>query len=300
MRQLAQLGIVACLVVGTPAFAQSPQEDNPIAPWRAELEKKPTPRGPDGKPVLEGVWQRSGPGSHALLGNIAKFTENDVKNPDKTIELTGRGEGAESFINFERDNGVSLGAHSNKPLYKPQFWAEVQRREERSNFEDPTFVCMPMGVPRMGPPSRIVRVSPTEWLFLNQGLYYDGHTIRVIKLDKPHPPESEWEGISWLGKPAARWDGDTLVVESVDFGDQSWLDVAGYFHSVNMKVTERFTRVGDTIRWDVTVEDPEMFLQPWVWNPWYVRVDPNPQADIVEEQPCRDTSREHTVTNERG
>ena len=85
----------------------------------------------------------------------------------------------------------------------------------------------------------------------------------------------------------------------MDFGDHSWLEFPGYIHSNEMRVTERFTRTGDVLKWEATVDDPEMFLEPWVWNPWYSRVHPDKDANIREANPCRDYNSQHLNT-ERG
>jgi hypothetical protein len=124
-------------------------------------------------------------------------------------------------------------------------------------------------------------------------------------MNKPLPPVEQWVGVSWLGTASARWEGDTLVIESVDFaGDAAWLDLPGYVTSAEKRVTERYTRTGDVLKWEVTVDDPEMFIEPWHPNPWYLRVDPDPNAvqkfiETYEGQPCRDTSRPH-IGKERG
>src|SRR5262249_34841530 len=59
----------------------------------------------------------------------------------------------------------------------------------------------------------------------------------------------------------------TLVIESVGFTPDTWLARGGFFHSENMKVYERFTRKGDEILYEVTVDDPDVLLQPWKQNP---------------------------------
>ena len=61
----------------------------------------------------------------------------------------------------------------------------------------------------------------------------------------------------------AHWDGDTLVIESVGFNDVSWLGWEGYFHTDKMEVTERFTRNGDLLFYNFTVNDPDVLMEPW-------------------------------------
>ena len=297
MKHQLMLGLCAAVVLSMSAalVAQRPPPDDPNPPWKAGLEKKPTPRGPDGKPVLFGMWQRGQASFFVEHGPLVTRVRGRNASGAGVIGWRGRGEGSTSFVNFERDNGVALRAAKNKPQYKPEHWERVQWMDEHGNQEDPEFVCLGSGVPRMGPPDRIEQLSPKEFIFL----YQRRNAVRLIPLDKPLRPYDEWEGISILGHPSARWEGDTLVVESVDFGDLSWLEYPGYIHSNEMRVTERYTRTGDVLKWEVTVDDPEMFIEPWVWNPWYLRVHPNPDANITEALPCRDYNSQHLNT-ERG
>ena len=60
-----------------------------------------------------------------------------------------------------------------------------------------------------------------------------------------------------------RSEGDTLVIESTSFNDSTWLGRGGFMHTADMKIVERLTRVGNELRYDMTVEDP-MFVEPWV------------------------------------
>ena len=79
-------------------------------------------------------------------------------------------------------------ADPNKPLYKPEFWEKVQKLDQNGNAEDPSFGCMPGGVPRMGPPAKIVQ-TPKELIFLyvSPAAGGWGDTYRVIPTDnRPH------------------------------------------------------------------------------------------------------------------
>jgi hypothetical protein len=305
MNKLSLVGVCAAVVLSIPVLsvAQTPPQDDPNPPWKAELEKKPTPRGPDGKPILVGMWQRSGTSFLAERGPLVESRTRQRSGNDAGVQRwLGRGEGADIFINYERDSGVAMRGAENKPLYKPDWWERVQYNDLHGNKEDPTMSCMLFGVPRTGPPERIAMLAPDEYIFM----YGDGSSPRarytqhrLIPMNKPHPPKEQWEGTSWLGIPSAHWEGDTLVVESVDFGELSWLEYPGYVHSLEMTVTERYTRIGDVLKWEVTVNDPDALLEPWVWNPWYLRINPDPNARIKEQAPCKDYDRDHLNT-ERG
>jgi hypothetical protein len=145
----------------------------------------------------------------------------------------------------------------------------------------------------MGPPEKIVH-TPKEVILL-----YGLRMTRVVPIaGRPLPPVSEWVGL-WNGVSRGRWEGDELVIETVDFNDETWLGWPGWFHSIDMKVTERLRREGNTLRWQATVEDP-FFLQPWVMAPRTVRLNPNPNAELDEDLPCFERDLQHMVTKERG
>jgi len=106
----------------------------------------------------------------------------------------------------------------------------------------------------------------------------------VIPTDgRPHSKASELD-ITYLGDTVGRWEGDTLVLDSVAFTDATWLGRGGLFHSDRMHVVERFTRQGDALLYDVTVEDPEVLTEPWVLPTRTVRLNPNPDAGLVRER----------------
>jgi hypothetical protein len=78
-----------------------------------------------------------------------------------------------------------------------------------------------------------------------------------------------------MGDPRGRWDGNTLVVESIGFNGQTWFDHAGNFHSDALKLTERLTRIAsDAIDYEVTIDDPKVFTRPWKMRmPLYLNKD---------------------------
>ena len=95
------------------------------------------------------------------------------------------------------------------------------------------------------------------------------HDVRVIPLDdRPHINSSI--GL-WMGDSRARWEGDTLVIETTNYNDRGMIAsssagarLKGIPVSEELHVVERFTRISeDTIVWEVTIEDPAVYLAPW-------------------------------------
>ena len=84
---------------------------------------------------------------------------------------------------------------------------------------------------------------------------------------------------SWMGWSNGRWEGETLVVDTTGFNDQTWFDRAGNFHSDALHAVERYTPLSpDALTYEVTIEDPKVFSRPWKMSmPLYRRLDKNAQ-----------------------
>ena len=116
-------------------------------------------------------------------------------------------------------------------------------------------------MPRIGPPQEIVQTSK-QVVFL----YADstGNYWRVIPVDgRGHSTNPELED-SYNGDSIGRWDGDTLVVDVTRLTDDSWLGDNGFFHTNKLHVVERLRRVGDTIQYQMTADDPAVLAKPWI------------------------------------
>jgi len=258
-----------------------------------------TPRTADGKPDLSGVWAGGGGGAGFAAENptdddkIVALLRARAPELDKSAPAGTDANYAHAILNFERDSGLSQRAVRNRPMYKPEHWARINELDKDGNAADPAFKCLPEGVPRMGPPEKIVQ-TPKEVIFL-----YGMRMTRIIPIDgRPLPPVEDWVGL-WNGVSRGRWEGDELVIETVDFNDETWLGWPGWIHSIDMKVTERLRRDGNMLRWQATVEDP-YFLQPWVMAPRMIRLNPDPNAELEEDLPCFERDLPHMVTKERG
>ena len=121
-----------------------------------------------------------------------------------------------------------------------------------------------------------------------------GNYYRVIPTDgRQHRTDLE---PSYLGDSVGHWEGDALVVDVVGFNDLTWFESDGRFHSEAMHVIERFTRDGDLLKYEVTVEDPNVLTKPWTMNPRLLKLDPT--ALLTEDPPCIERDAPHMVTNE--
>ena len=95
------------------------------------------------------------------------------------------------------------------------------------------------------------------------------HDVRIIPLDgRSQPPAAVKQ---WMGTSRGRWENNTLVVETTNFNGKGWIAtnaasarIRGVPHSDALRLVERFTRVdADTISYEVTIEDPNIYTRPW-------------------------------------
>jgi hypothetical protein len=168
------------------------------------------------------------------------------------------------------------------PKYKPELLARVKDFEDRQVQLDTVLRCMAPGVPRIGPPQKIVQTS-REVIFLYDDV--SGAFFRIVPIDgRPHrkdlPP-------SYLGDAVGRWDGDTLVVETVNFNDDTWLTDDGAFHTTDLRVVERLRRVGNTIEYQATAHDPAVLAEPWAARPRMLQLT---DREMEEPARCEDRS----------
>jgi len=134
----------------------------------------------------------------------------------------------------------------------------------RLSKDDPEANCLPTGVPRIAPyPWQIVRVPPsgdaTHIYFLFEG---NIHSYRQIFMDgRGHPEDVD---PTWYGHSIGRWEGDTLVVDTVGYNDRFWFDFAGHPHSEQLHTIERYTRTDyGTLENEVTIIDPGAYERPF-------------------------------------
>jgi hypothetical protein len=216
-----------------------------------------TPRLANGKPDLTGSW----------AGGNKFFIWRYGNRRCAPTQLDGCSPAWNQTLDFEFEAASRFGP--NRPLYKPEHWDEVVYKDMWTNRLDPIMTCQPMGIPRQGPPGRIFATDNDITLLYGRGGDGGGgySDFRVIATDGRPFDERQIIQTKFTGHSVGHWEGDTLVIESVGFTPETWLARGGFFHSEDMKVYERFTRKGDQMLYEVTVEDPQVLLQPWVQNP---------------------------------
>jgi hypothetical protein len=143
-----------------------------------------------------------------------------------------------------------------------QLWAKKLYEERKANKgkDDPERLCLPNGAVRINPlPYKIVQ-GPKMVVLLWEG---NTHSYRRFFLDgRAHNLDIEPE--SYTGQSNGKWDGDTLVVDTIGFNDKTWLDATGKPHSEAMRLTERYRRPDlGHLSVELTIEDEKAFTKPY-------------------------------------
>src|SRR3954462_4211228 len=223
---------ILCCVGSLPAGAQGkPQYTITVMPPGGT-----PPRLPDGHPDLSGHWFPNGAGQ----GVSGRFGVDPA-----ALGTTEPGTPRED-----------------RPQLQP--WAEAKSKAmtpTELELSKSSVNCLPRGVPAIW-----LQNPYTTMLVHKPGLLVQLYEVlnnwRVIHLDaRPlqKTPEPFFHGTS-----AARWEGDTLVVESIGFDERTYIMPNGWFHSEDLKVTERYSRPSmNYLMVEITVDDPKVLVKPW-------------------------------------
>ena len=227
--------------------------------------RRPIPRTADGKPDLQGIWQVHNRAAYGLEYHEAKHL---------------------------MPAGPSVVDGGEIP-YLP-----AAREQQRQNFAnrataDPLNSCYLPGVPRI-----MYMEHPFQIFQTPEHVAITFEWSQVYRLIYTAGQPTLHEGIeSWMGNSRGRWEGDVLVVEVTDHNDRTWLDAAGNFHSSALRVTERYAmRDANTIDYEATIEDPNVFSRPWT-----IRVPLHRQTDLprLYEYQCQAEKEEANGAFER-
>jgi hypothetical protein len=170
---------------------------------------------------------------------------------------------------------------------KPEFLAgavEVAKKRVEDNRKDsPQVHCLPSAVTRVGPLYQFVQ-SRAYLVMISDD---DSPGFHQIYLDgRQHPKEPD---PLWYGNSIGHWEGDTLVVDRVNFEEQVWLDQEAHPHSDRLHVIERYHRVDlGHLETEVTVEDPGVLAKPWTLK----RVSDLAPGEEIREFMCAENNRD--------
>ena len=247
------LGVIAIILMVSCAAA---------AQW-VNLTLPNIPRTPDGKPNLAAPAPKA---------------------PDGKPDLSGiwRVASGKYLQNIAADLG--------EPPFQPWAAALYKERVAVLGKGRPSEGCIPHGIPD----GMVVRNFPFK-IVQTPGvvviLYEEFNHFRQIFTDgRGFPPETTE---SWFGYSVGKWQGDTLVAETVGFNDKSWLDDPGHPHSEALRVTERVQR-RDFGHMDIqiTFDDPKAYTKPWtVTIPFDLYAD----TELIESICENEKDRPHMV-----
>jgi len=235
------------------------------------------PRTADGKPNFSGTWVRDGLGGDTFGGG-KRTADGSIICIVCPPEPPAPGAAAAPT---RRPMGLD------RPKYKPEFQARVKQLDADQVKMDPALRCGNPGLPRIGAPDVFVQ-TPGQIVMLYTDLF--GAAFRVIPTDgRPHRKDAE---PTYLGDSVGQWEGDTLVIESVNFVDDTWLIDDGAFHTPELKVVETIRLDGDKLEYQATAHDPAVLAEPWTMRK---RVLKRTDKPVNEALPCMESDLDHIV-----
>jgi hypothetical protein len=204
----------------------------------------------DGKPDLSGLWGGPGRGGPGGPGD-GKGKGKDKAGPD---DSTG----------FPRGMFQNMGQSMPDGLLPYQPWALNLRNERlaQNSKDHPDAHCLPLNPVQLWfhPQPRKLIQGPREVVMLAEA---NGGTRQIFTDGRALPNKDDVQPW-WYGYSVGKWEGDTLVVESMGFLDNAWIDENGSPITNEARVTERIRRPNyGTLEIEVTVNDPKTYTRPW-------------------------------------
>jgi hypothetical protein len=239
------------------------------------------PRTAAGKPDLNGIWQTLTTANYDLEAHTARPAMAMrpgpiIPVPAKEVVALGAVGAVPSGVGVVLDGPIP---------YQPAALEKKKENLENWLTRDPEIKCYLPGVPRATYMPFPFQIFQSDKAFVIA--YEYAGAGRNVYLKDPGPPQVD----SWMGQAVGRWDGDSFVIQTNGFNDQSWFDRAGNHHSEALTVTERYTMTGrDHIQYEATIDDPRTFTRPWkIGMPLYRHVNANARlgqfkcVEFVEE-----------------
>ena len=211
----------------------------------------PAPKAPDGKPDLSGVW----------------LTEPDPQ---------GKPGGVENMVLPRYMVNIAADMKPEDVPFQPSAAALFKERLQKQGTDSHIARCKPTGVPIVNSLPLPYKIIQMPQLILV--LYEENTVFRQIFLDGRKPVKDAEP--RFMGYSSGKWEGDTLVVETVGFNGETWLDVMGHPHSDALRLTERFRRRdAGHLEIEITVDDPKMYTKPITYTP---KANLLPDEDLLE------------------
>ena len=273
MRRRVRTALMIFLVSAsvTPTGAQWFNYPSPRAPRTASGDvdlAAPAPLLANGKPDLSGVWMTGEPlcviRGTAPISELLKMNPPSRKCPPRTASFSRQS------INMGIDMPGGL-------PYQPWLAKLVDERTANQAVDDPHIRCLPdFFVRAYGLPHYLKFVqTPDLLVMLNE---YNG-TYRQVFSDGRALPENP--NPSWQGYSTAMWEGDTLVIDSIGFRDDLWIDWGGSMITGAAKVRERIRRPDfGHLEIEITIDDPKAYTKPWSIT---LRQQFAPDTELIDE-----------------
>jgi hypothetical protein len=118
-------------------------------------------------------------------------------------------------------------------------------------------------------------------------LFEQSNWFHVVAMGRDHPKDLD---PTWFGDSVGKWDGDTLVIDTIGFNGKTRLDTIGHPHSDQMHIVQRLKMTdADHIAYEVTVDDPKMYTKPWKNVRTFWRMKPG--QELIEYS-CEENNRD--------
>lgn len=235
---------------------------------------RPAPRWPDGQVAL-------GATSGASDGYWGYPNETALVEDGVSVAMSADGQLAD------------IGDADEVAPMQPWALALYEHRQSRFLQDDPMFLnCKPPGGPRQYQSRlglQLIEDRERERVFVLLGS--GNRNYRLIHLDDREQVGQvggDDDNPLYYGRSVGEWDGDTLVASTVGFNEDFWFTNGGMPHTNQLSLTERFTRVDyDTLRYEVSVDDPGAYTRPWSasWELSWVGGEPLPVHICQENRP---------------